>query len=332
MSACSAQELRELGARVLVAAGTSPENAEIVAAALVAADIDGIPTHGVWRLPSYADQVRSGKVDGKAVPDVTRPASGLVRVDAKCGFAFPAIERGLEAADDGVGASGIVGVAIGNSHHCGVAGHHVERLAEKQLIGLLFANTPAAIAAAGGRRALFGTNPIAAAFPRREKPPLVVDLSMSVVARAKVATAAQRGEPIPEGWALDAEGRTTADAKAALGGTMLPIGGAKGAALALVVELLATALVGAAFGWEASSFLDAEGPPPRVGQFFLVIDPSAFGTHVLDRIEALCETVLAEPGTRLPGDRRLGTRARLAREGIPVPDALMQELRRRAAG
>ena len=266
------------------------------------------------------------------MPEVTRPASALVRVDAKCGFAFPAIERGLEAADDSVGAAGIVGVAIGNSHHCGVAGYHVERLAEKQLIGAPLRQHAGGVGAAGGRRALFGTDPIAAAFPRREKPPLVVDLSMSVVARAKVATAAQRGDPIPEGWALDAEGRATTDAKAALGGTMLAIGGAKGAALALVVELLAAALVGAAFAWEASSFLDAEGPPPRVGQFFLVIDPSAFGPHVLDRIEALCETVLAEPGTRLPGDRRLETRARLLRDGIPVPAALMQELRRRAAG
>jgi (2R)-3-sulfolactate dehydrogenase (NADP+) len=223
-----------------------------------------------------------------------------------------------------------VAVAIGNSHHCGVAGHHVERLAAKDLVGLMFANTPAAIAPAGGRRALFGTNPVAAAFPRRDKPPLVVDLSMSTVARGKVVAAAQKGEPIPEGWSLDAAGEPTTDAKAALQGTMVPIGGAKGAALALVVELFAGALCGAAFAWEASSFFESDGPPPRVGQFFLVLDPSVFGPGVVDRIETLCETVLAEPGTRLPGDRRLAIRERLAREGVPVPDALMQDLHRRA--
>jgi (2R)-3-sulfolactate dehydrogenase (NADP+) len=325
------QELRDLAAAALRAAGTSPAAADAVAGALIAAELDGIASHGLARVPFYADQVRSGKIDGKAVPEVARPATALVRVDAKSGFAFPAIEAGQEAADNIVGATGIVAVAIGNSHHCGVAGHHVERLAAKELIGILFANTPAAIAPWGGKRPLYGTNPIAFGCPRKGGPPLVVDLSVSVAARGKVMTAAQKGDAIPPGWALDPEGRPTTDPEAALKGSMAPLGGAKGAALALMVEILAAALTGAHFGFEASSFFDAEGPPPRVGQLLLVIDPS-FAAGFGDRVEALCAAILGDAGTRLPGDRRLATRARLSRDGIAVPDALVAELRHRAAG
>jgi (2R)-3-sulfolactate dehydrogenase (NADP+) len=325
----SKEALHDLAARILVAAGTAPEIAEVVAGALIAAELDGIASHGLSRLPFYADQVRSGKVDGRAVPEVSRPASAFVRVDARSGFAFPAIEAGLEAADDIVGATGIVAVAIGNSHHCGVAGHHVERLAAKELVGILFANTPAAMAPWGGSTALYGTNPIAFACPRKEQPPLVLDLSMSVVARGKVVAAAQKGEPIPENWAFDAEGRPTRDAKAALGGTMAPIGGAKGAALALMVELLAAGLCGAHFGFEAASFFDAEGPPPHVGQFFLILDPS-LAPGFVERVETLCAAIAADAGARLPGARRLEARARLARDGIPVAEKLYAELVSRA--
>lgn len=329
MSTHPPEELSILATEVLVRAGVVPATAEAVAAALVAAELDGIPSHGLSRLPIYADQVRSGKIHGRAVPEVTCPASALVRVDAKSGFAFPAIEAGLEAADDVVGATGIVAVAIGNSHHCGIAGHHVERLAAKELVGIAFANTPAAIAPWGGRRPLYGTNPIAFACPRKDGPPLVVDLSMSVAARGKVVAAAQKGESIPADWALDAEGRPTTEPEAALQGSMAPLGGPKGAALALMVEILAAALTGSRFGFEASSFFDAEGAPPNVGQLFLVLDPS-FAPDFKERVETLCAAILADHGARLPGDRRLAARARYARDGIPIPDSLMRELLSRA--
>jgi (2R)-3-sulfolactate dehydrogenase (NADP+) len=327
----SPEALRSLAERALVAAGTSPANATSVAAALVAAELDGLGSHGLSRLPFYADQVASGKVDGCAAPDVSRPARAAVLVDARSGFAFPAIESGLARAGEIVGETGIVAVAVGRSHHCGVAGHHVERLAERGLAGLLFANTPGAMAAWGGKHALFGTNPVAFGCPRPGKPPLVVDLSMSVAARGRIMMAARKGEAIPQGWALDAAGHPTTDASAALDGTMLPIGGAKGAALALVVELLAAALTGSHYAFEASSFFDAEGPPPHVGQLILVIDPAPFaGPGFLARVETLLAAMIEDDGVRLPGDRRLATRARLARDGIPVPAALMDELRRRA--
>jgi (2R)-3-sulfolactate dehydrogenase (NADP+) len=327
-----ATELQALALHVLVAAGAAEANAVPTADALIAAELDGLASHGLSRLPFYADQIKAGKVDGKAVPTVSHPAAALIRVDARCGLTFPAIDLGFEAASLVARESGIVAIAIANSHHAGVVGHHVEKLATKGLVGIAFANTPAAIAPWGGTRGVFGTNPIAFACPRSAAPPLVIDLSMSIVARGKLLIAAAKGEAIPAGWALDKEGNPTTDATAALAGTIEPIGGAKGAALAFMVEILAAGLTGSQFGFEASSFFDAEGPPPRTGQLFLALDPIALaGPSFRNRVEILCAAILEDPAIRLPGERRLKMRARLSREGIVVPAKLLAELRQRAA-
>jgi (2R)-3-sulfolactate dehydrogenase (NADP+) len=327
----SLNDARDLSVRVLMAAGVARENADSVAKALVAAEADGLAGHGLSRLCAYADQARAGKVDGKAVPVLTEPAAAALMVDARDGFAFPAIERGLARGAEMVATAGVVGIGVTNSHHFGAAGYHVEPLAERGLIAMVFGNSPAAIAPWGGSRALFGTNPIAFACPCAGRPPLVIDLSLSKVARGKIMVAAQKGEPIPEGWALDADGKPTRDAKAAMGGTMLPMGDAKGAALVLMVEILSAALTGAHFGYEASSFFDAKGPPPRVGQFFFLVDPMRFGgMGFAARVGELAKAILDQPGTRLPGERRLALRARAKAEGVAIPPELLSELTRRA--
>ena len=161
----------------------------------------------------------------------------------------------------------------------------------------------------------------------------MVDLSLSKVARGRIMVAAHRGEAIPEGWALDAAGRPTTDARAALdGGAMLPMGDAKGAALVLMVEVLATALTGSRFGFEAGSFFTAEGPPPRVGQLLLALNPAAMsGADFFERVDALTAAILAQPGTRLPGLRRFELRRRAERDGLAVPEALHRDLVARAA-
>ncbi len=323
----SLDEARDLSVSILERHRTSAANARCVAEALVAAEADGQKGHGLSRLPSYAAQAASGKVDGTAVPRIVARMGAGVRVDAAGGFAFPALElaRGALAAmtpETGVAAAGVF-----RSHHFGQAGYHVERLAEAGLVGLVFGNSPKAIAPWGGSRALFGTNPIAFAAPRRDGPPLVIDLSLSRVARGRVMVAAENGEPIPEGWALDAEGRPTTDPKAALNGTMLPIGDAKGAALVLMVEILSAALTSANFGFEASSFFTAEGPPPGVGQLLVGFDPGPFsGGGFIDRLETLLEAVLAQPGARLPGERRLRNRALAGQRGIEITDNLYKQL------
>ena len=328
----SAAELQNLAERVLVAADTSPKNARPVAAALIAAELDDIATHGLARLPFYADQSARRKVVGHAVPSVERSAKAVVRVDAGNGFAYPALDAGIAAAIPVARDCGAAVLAVTRSHHCGVLGHQVERIAQEGFVSLFFSNTPAAIAPWGGRTALLGTDPVAFGCPRRNAPPLVVDAALSVAARGKIMVAAAKGEPIPEGWALDADGNPTTGAMAALGGTLLAVGGSKGAALALVVELLAAGLTGANFGFQASSFFDSKGDPPGVGQLAILFDPRAFGGDgMLAHCEELLQAMLLQAGVRLPGDRRLATRARLEAEGITIPRTLFYELARRAA-
>jgi len=328
MVTLSIDEAGALARAVLTRHDTSEANAECVARSLVAAEVDGQKGHGLSRLPSYAAQAASGKVDGHAVPTLEQVAGAALRIDARNGFAFPALALAVDRLSSLATETGIAAAGVHRSHHFGQAGYHVEQLAANGLVGLVFGNSPKAIAPWGGREGVFGTNPIAFAAPRRSEPPLVIDLSLSKVARGKVMVAAKQGEPIPEGWALDREGNPTTDAEAALQGTMLPMGDAKGAALVLMVEILAAALTGARFGFEASSFFAAEGEPPGVGQFLIAIDPDAFsGNAFADRLEALAGAILEQRGTRLPGARRLALRAQAVREGVAIPIALSDELK-----
>jgi (2R)-3-sulfolactate dehydrogenase (NADP+) len=206
---------------------------------------------------TYAAQAKAGKVDGFATPTSARPKPGVLAVDAAHGFAYPALDLAVAELPALAGSQGVAAASIRRSHHAGAAGHPVERLAEAGFMAILFANTPAAIAPWGGSVAVFGTNPIAFACPLPGRAPVVVDLSIAKVARGNILAAKQKGERIPEGWALDQDGQPTTDADAALKGTMLPLGDGKGTALALMVELLAAGLTGANFAADASSFLDA---------------------------------------------------------------------------
>jgi len=318
-------EAEDLATRALERCRTSPENACIVARALVAAQADGLAGHGLARLPTYGAQARVAKVDGFAKPTATQPRAGTALVDAAHGFAYPALALAEKLLPEMARACGIACAAITRSHHCGAAGHPVERLAEAGFVALMFANTPGAIAPWGGATALFGTNPIAFACPVAGGAPIVVDLSLSKAARGNILAAKQKGEPIPPGWALDAAGHPTTDPGAALTGTMLPLGDAKGAALALMVELLAAGIPGANYAAEASSFLDAQGPPPGTGQLIIAFDATAFGSAA-ERFARLAAAVTAQPGARLPGSRRIAAREKARRDGITVSDALLSEI------
>ena len=337
MSATAAIGVAELEALIVsafLASDTGEANARSVARALLAAEIDGQKGHGLSRVPSYTAQARAGKVDGRAVPTAKQTRPAALMIDVAHGFSFPAVDLAVQQLPPLARASGIAAAGFVRSHHFGVVGRHVERLAEGGLVALAFANTPKAIAPWGGKGPVFGTNPLAFAAPSRDAPPIVVDLALSQVARGKILTAAQKGEPVPADWAVDQHGKPTTDAKAALKGALQPIGGAKGAALALMVEVLAVALTGANFGFEASSFFDAEGPPPGVGQLILAIDPGAFAGRelFLDRIAALAGAIEKGAGTRLPGSRRLALRAKAQAEGVAVDAKLLAEVRALAKG
>lgn len=320
--------LEELAERALRRAGASAPMAAITAQALTAADLQGLGSHGVARIPQYVAHLRNGRAVGDAEPRIVNSRGGVALVDAAGGLAFPACALAVGEAIRRAREFGVSFVGVTNSHHFGVAAHHLEPVAVATMVGLALGNSPAAMAVAGGRHPVLGTNPIAAVFPRRNGAALTIDLSLSQVARGKVMIALKEGRPIPEGWALDAEGRPTTDPKAALGGSMLAMGGDKGATLALVVELLACALTGAAFGFEADSFLVDEGNRPRVGQAFLVIDPAALaGLPVyLERIETLIEEMERDPGVRLPGYRRNALAEDATRNGVEIPPSLHRQL------
>ena len=320
-------ELRDLVVEVLVAHDTARGNAEPVAQALAMAEADGQKGHGASRLPSYAAQARSGKVDGHAAPEAIRLGGPAAVVDARDGFAYPAIALAQQTLLDLLAASPVAAVAIRNSHHSGVVAHHVEPLARAGFIAMSLGNGPQAIAPWGGHRGLFGTNPIGFAAPRTRHPPLVIDMSLSKVARGRINVAAQAGEPIPPDWAFDASGNPTTDAKEAMAGTMAPIGDAKGAQLALMVEILAGALSASCFGFESSSYFTAEGAPPRAGLFLLAIDPGPYSEGRFEsRLEALLAAIEAQPGARLPGQRRFALRARAERDGVAIPQALYRQM------
>ncbi len=321
-------EAEALAAAALTACGASAASAASTARALVAAEADGQAAHGLARVPAYAAQVRSGKVKGDAVPVATRAAPGVLRVDADHGFAYPAIDLALEGLVPLARAQGIAAAAVHRSHHFGQVGAHAERLADAGLVALVFGNTPKAMAFYGGRRAMLGTNPLAFAAPLADGAPLVVDLALSVAARGKIVAAQKAGKTIPADWAVDRDGRPTTDPAAALSGTLSPIGGAKGGALALMVEILGAALTAGAFGWEASSFFDAEGAPPDMGHLFIAIDPGpTSGGAFASRMATLAAAMAEEPESRLPGSRRLAARELARAEGVAVPSALLAEIR-----
>jgi (2R)-3-sulfolactate dehydrogenase (NADP+) len=300
--------------------GCTKVNAGSVAKALVAAEADGLKGHGLSRLPTYLQMLATGKVDGQAQPLARRIKPGMLAVDAALGFAYPALDLAVAELPRLAAEQGIVGAAIYRSNHCGAAGLPCEALARQGLVALLFANTPAGIAPWGGRKPVFGTNPIAFATPIEGREPAVVDLALSKVARGPIVAAKQRGERIPEGWALDAEGKPTTDPASAIEGTMVPLGDAKGAALAFMVEVLAACLPGANLAFEASSFLDGKGPPPATGQLLIAIDPTAFGHgQFSERMATLAHAIEEQQGARLPGMRRLASRARATQEGITIP-------------
>ena len=314
----------------LRAAGASPMMAASTARALTLAEAQGMASHGLSRVLQYTAHLRNGRVVGAAQARVARRKGGALLIDAGEGLAFPACELAVAEAVAAAREQGVAFAGVINSHHCGVVVDYLRVAAAAGMVGLGFSNSPAAMPAAGGRHPIFGTNPVAAVFPRRDADPLLIDLSLSEVARGKVMVAARNGEPIPLGWALDAEGQPTTDAKVALSGSMLPIGAVsspKGAMLALIVELLVTALIGANFGFEASSFFVDEGNRPHLGQVFVVVDPGALAgaDHYLDRVEVLIGEILKDDAVRLPGARREALRQRAQAEGIEVADALLAQ-------
>ncbi|PWE33865.1 sulfolactate dehydrogenase [Maritimibacter sp. 55A14] len=325
----SLDEIETLALAALVAAGTLEQNARDLARATAMTEADGVASHGLAYIPIYCEHVQCGKVDGKATPVLEHPRPGVIRVDAATGFAHPAIALGFETLIPAARELGIAALSIRNSYNCGVLGVHTQVLAQAGLLGLGFTNAPASIAPSGGQTPLVGTNPFSLAAPDgRGGAAVLIDQSANVIAKSEIMKHAREGKPIPEGWALDADGNPTTDPETGLAGSMAPSGGYKGVGVALMVELMAAAMSGATLGKDASPFSGTTGGPPRTGQFFIAIDPDASSNGAFAaRLAALVDALRAQPGARLPGDGRAVARARAARDGVAVSSATLERIR-----
>ena len=320
-------ELTVLAARALENAGASTSMALATAMALLAAEMEGLTGHGLSRVALYCEHLREGRADGKARATLVRDKGSTCLIDACGGLAYEAAALAVAEAIKRAKQYGVAFSGVTNSHHFGAAAYHLAPVAEAGLVGLAFTNSPAAINAWGGTRPFYGTNPIAAIFPRRNAAPIIIDLSLTEVVRGKIMLYAKEGKPIPLGWALDKDGKPTRDPRAALTGSLSAIGGVKGTMLALVVELLTVALTGAAFSFENDSYFEP-GNQPRIGHAIVAIDPNALAgsDSYYARLEVLIEKMLVDEGARLPGARRYLAAAKARAEGIEISEALYKEL------
>jgi (2R)-3-sulfolactate dehydrogenase (NADP+) len=329
----SAEELFQIARGALERAGAHSKMAEAAARHLVRAEEQGLPTHGMSRVPFYCGMLRNGRADGGAHPALVAERAAVCLIDNRDGLPYVSVQWALDELIQRARRNGIAFAGIRNSAHVGVLGIHLLPVAEAGLVGFAFTNSPAAIPAWGGKKGLFGTNPVAAAFPRKGKDPLVIDLALTTVVRGKIMMAMKRGEKIPEGWALDRHGRPTTDPKEAIEhGSLFPIGGAKGAMLALMFELICASLTGAAIGSEADSFFSETGNKPRIGQAFIAIDPSALAGNekYSERVEAVVTAMQSDAEVRLPGARRFASE-KSSKNGIEVADDLLAQIEKLAA-
>ncbi len=322
------EEISTLAKEALIDSGASAGAASSLAAAVTAAERDGIRSHGLIYVPIYCEHLKCGKVNAAAEPAVLSQDGSAIVIDADCGFAHPAIDIGFDKLRPLAKALGCAALTVRNSYNCGVLGYHVERLAEEGLVAIGFTNAPASIAPAGGQKPVVGTNPFALAVPGDSGgAAFVLDQSASVVAKSEIMTRSREGRAIPEGWALDADGQPTTDPEQALKGSMAPSGGYKGFGIGLLVEVMAAALSGATLGIYASPFSGTEGGPPRTGQCFLALSPDAFSSDAFDdRIHALTQAITTQGEARLPGSRRLGHRQRSESDGVSVDQSLVDRI------
>ncbi|MPY75439.1 MAG: Ldh family oxidoreductase [Alphaproteobacteria bacterium] len=327
----SLDEVRDLATRTLMHLGASKGNADAVADVIAAAERDECKSHGLFRLPGYSVALRNGRIDGKAVPVIADLAPAVVQADAQGGFAPLALNAGRARLAEMARSQGIAAMPLVNAYHFAALWYEVEALAELGLVAFAFVNSRSYVAPAGGTKPLFGTNPMAFGWPRKGRPPLVFDQASSASARGEIMIHKRDGKPIPEGWAIDRDGKPTTDPAAALAGAQLPFGGYKGAAIALMVELMASGLPQSHFGYEAAAEDTGDGGPAKGGELLLAMDPARFvpggdGGAALDHAEQLFARLLGQDGTRLPSDRRYAARRRTPVEGIRIPQQLHDDI------
>lgn len=325
----SFQELKSLLKVILINNRTSSETADILAENCAGCERDGALSHGIFRMPGYADSLGSGWVDGRAVPDVAQFGPSFIRIDARNGFAQRALASADQMIHRTVRETGIAIVATRNSHHFSALWPDVEPFALAGYMAITAVNGLANVVPHGGRYAVYGTNPIAFAVPIHNAQPLVVDQATSVMANGEVRLHALANKPVPSGTGVDCDGNPTIDPHAILaGGALNTFGGYKGSSIALFVEILAGAVTGGQFSFE-NDFTGFPGAQtPKAGQLLIVIDPNWGGsTNFESRLALLCAQLVDAGQDRLPGARRFTNRAAAEQFGIRIAMDELQRLR-----
>ncbi|AOJ04009.1 oxidoreductase [Burkholderia mayonis] len=325
----SLDDVQALALRVLTHHGLSDAHAQAIANVVTQGQRDECHSHGVYRLLVCVRSLRVGKVDPRAAPTLRRRSSSIVSVDAHRGFSLLAFETGLPVLVEMARRHGIAAMTINRCYHFSALWPEVEAIAAHGLAGLAMNPSHSWVAPEGGAKPVFGTNPLAFAWPRPGGLPFVFDFATSAIARGDIELHAKADKPIPPHWAIDANGEPTTDPKAALQGAMRTFGGHKGSALAAMVELLGGALIGDMTSLESMAFDDGVGATPCHGELVVAFDPKVFLGDDLDaglaRGERMLDAIVAQ-GARLPSQRRFDARARSVANGVRIPVRLHDEI------
>ena len=317
----SLNDIKETVQAALLSHGAEAFAAAEVARAVTAAESVGNKICGLYYVESYCQQLKSGRVKGGVSPTVTTPRSATVHVDAHFGFAQPAFAYGLPVALDAARQTGIATLAVGHAHTCTSLGYFTEQIARAGFIGIGFTNASPIVAAPGGKTRVIGTNPIAFSVPDGDGGiAMQFDQSTTTVALGKITMAKAAGEMTPEGWAVDAAGQPTTDPEAALKGSLVSMGGYKGWGFGLMAEILAAGMTGGVLSRDVKPLKAPEGPPHDLGQYYIVIDPSA-STDFADRLAGLSAAATADEGARMPGQ------GKKPMDPVEVADAVWDQIK-----
>ncbi|MFT8675769.1 MAG: Ldh family oxidoreductase [Acetobacter sp.] len=335
MSASTLLSITALHARVeaiLLKAGVNPAQAGAVARVITAGERDACKSHGIYRIEGILRTIKAGKVRVDAVPElVPAPGSAIVRVNAGGGFANPAFELGLPELVERTRSLGLAAMVINDCGHFSALWPEAEALTEQGLAAMVMCPSYATVAPSGGKKPLLGTNPFAFGWPRADRSPYVFDFATSVAARGEIELHRRAGKPLPEGWAIDAEGNPTTDPQAALAGAMLPFGGHKGSAISTMIELLAGILIGDLTSEEALTKLGTTTLLPTHGELIIAFSPEKFAAgrpgNPVAHAEVLFEAIAGQ-GARLPSQRRFAARVKSEAEGITLTAAEIEQLDR----
>ncbi len=331
----NSDDLREFCKNVLTSIGSENEDAFNAADALIRANLEGVDSHGISRLGIYAKRMRDRRINPEPNIKIEKKGEAVLLVDGDNGLGQIVSARAIQAGISLAKRSGNASIAVRNSNHFGTASYFCQMAAKEGLVAMAFTNSPPGIPPWGGTKAFFGTNPIAFGFPNGTSAPVIIDMSTSVVARGKIILAAKENQSIPKGWAINEKGKETDNPHEALKGAVLPVGGAKGYALALAVEVLTGILSGAAYGPNVHNIYSEKNEHANVGHFFILLDIEKF--MPLDTfnymMKGFIEEIKATPkkdGVEeilYPGERREREYQKRLKEGIMISEEVEQELR-----